>query len=422
MDTRPLTKIVCTIGPSSSSRERLKELMLAGMSIARLNFSHGTEQEHLKTINLIKEVREELCMHVGIALDTRGPEIRVMLLDNMPAYENDILIFSTVPNSDAILITPVNLSYLKVGDRVFVDDGMLAMEVIEVQDDRFTCRCLNGHVIRNNKSINFPGVQLGLEALGERDRSDILFGKENSVDFIFASFISSASDVEAIRELVEGALPIVSKIETLNAMKNLREIVGASDGIMAARGDLGAEVGLGNLFEAQKVIFKACREGRKPLICATEMMQSMVSRATPTRAEISDVGNAVVDGCDCVMLSGETASGRFPVETVRFISRICMSAEEHLRDEGSAGSGCCTICVVHYASSYDEAVSFAPGSLKIIVSEDRRLLRRMSIHRGVIPTSAYTNISVSDIKDRLGLKSDVLVSESFMRYSNSEGQ
>jgi pyruvate kinase len=400
-----MTKIVCTIGPSSSSRERLRKLMMAGMSIARLNFSHGSEEEYVEVIRLIKEVRRELGVHVAIALDTMGPETRITVQNSIHVRENDVLVFSVVPRPGVVLVTPIDLTRLKAGDKVFVDDGILGMEVTEVQDDTFTCRCLNRHVIENRKSINFPGVQLGLEPLSSRDKSDIMFGLKNGVDFIFASFINSAADVRAIRDLAGNDVLIVSKIETLNAMKSLEEIADASDGVMAARGDLGVEIGLENLFEAQKLIFRLCRERGKPLICATEMMQSMTSKPVPSRSEISDVGNAVLDGCDCVMLSAETATGQFPVETVSFARRICANAERYL---GASG-----LHVILYARSYADILRTA--SRRIVVSEDERLLRKTCIHRGVLPVSASTSVDLPSIKTRLGV-SDVLVSESFLEY------
>lgn len=291
MDRIARTKIICTIGPSCSSREKIEQLIEAGMSVARLNFSHGTMEEHLAVIRNVKDARENAGRYVGIALDTKGPEIRISTPGgmDMEVSADDVLEFCMSLCRNCILISPIKLGFLKVGDKVFIDDGLLALEVVEVKSNGFSSRTLNKHIIKNNKSMNFPGVDVGLKSMSEKDKEDIAFGVKNGIDFIFASFVNSLSDVGKIRKLVSNKdVVIVSKIESLRAMNNLEEIILASDGVMAARGDLGVEVGLENVFSAQKEIFSAARAHNKPMVCATQMMESMTEKSIPSRSEVSD--------------------------------------------------------------------------------------------------------------------------------------
>lgn len=420
MEGKMLTKIICTIGPESMSEERIQQLAEAGMSVARLNFSHGSVEDHLKVIGTIRKVRERLDRYVAIALDTKGPEVRISIPRDRHVLAGDILRFSTRPCGDDILMSPVGLQHLKVDDRVFVDDGLLSLRVVETGDSGFACEALNGHTVKNNKSVNFPGIDVGLRSPSERDMEDIVFGLDNGVDIVFASFVSSSSDVDEIRKRGGGRdVFVVSKIESLCAMRNLEEIVLASDGVMVARGDLGAEIGLENLFGAQKEIVSVCRRHRKPVICATQMMESMTSRSFPSRAEVSDVGNAVYEGCDCVMLSGETAVGLFPVETVGFMRMICLNAEEYSRKSRSSESQFNMLfsdvgSIVMFATNMSQIRPVYMADLMVpvvVVSEDEGLLGRLCIHRGIIPVLCCGTRDVADVVRMLGLGGRSLVIE-----------
>lgn len=394
--TITLTKIVCTIGPETSSKEAIKRLIGAGMSIARLNFSHGSMEDHLAVIRNIKDAREEAGRYVAIALDTKGPETRICTPNgtDMKVSTGDIIRCSTVSDRGSVLISPISIKSLRENDKVFIDDGLLGLKVVEVGEDYFSCEVLNEHNVKNNKSMSFPGIDMGLKSLSEKDREDIIFGMDNGIDFIFASFINGSSDIGEIREFVGSRdIFVVSKIESLRAMRELEDIVLASDGVMAARGDLGVETGLENLFSAQKMIFAICRRHNKPLICATQMMESMTGSNIPTRAEISDVGNAVLDGCDCVMLSGETAVGLFPTRTVDFMRRICLDAEEHARRSQQGPKlhvlGIDSVVVATDSISKVESMYSACSTVPVIlISEDRKLLGRFCIYKGIIPVFA----------------------------------
>lgn len=417
-----LTKVVCTIGPSTSSRERIGELISAGMSIARINLSHGLMEEYLEVVREIRRVRESAGRYVAIALDTRGPETRI----NTPGGRSirvsagDILRFTTSPSRKLIqILSPIKLGNLKKDDMTFIDDGLLALRITGVQYDGFTCEALNGHVVQSNKSMNFPGVDLGLQSLSERDRADILLGLECDIDFVFASFVNSPSDVEEIRRVLGSRdVRIVSKIESLRAMNSLEEIVAASDGVMAARGDLGVEIGIENIFSAQREIFAMARKHRRPVICATQMMESMIDRSIPNRSEVSDVGGAVLAGCDCVMLSGETAVGMFPIRVVDFMRRICLDAEAYVRrTEDSLPlcrmfPGVTSILAVEASMSRIELMYLANLMLPIVaVSTDRRMLGRLCIYRGVVPVLNNGCEEPVEILRRLGLRGECMVVE-----------
>ncbi|ADM12189.2 pyruvate kinase [Encephalitozoon intestinalis ATCC 50506] len=413
-----LTKIVCTIGPSSSSKEKIKDLIDAGMSVARLNFSHGSREEHLEVIRNIKDAICSLGRYVSIALDTRGPEIRIRTPGdkNIEVNGGDILRFSSVSSGKSIWIPWIDFRSLGMGDRISVDDGRIDLKVVDVEEDGFGCEVLSSGIIRSNKSMNFPNIDVGIKFLSDEDRSDIVFGLENGIDMIFASFVNSKKDVEEIRKVVGNRIPVVSKIESCLGMKNLEEIVLCSDGVMIARGDLGAEVGLVDTFSAQKKILLETKRGKKPAICATQMMESMTSRDTPSRAEISDVGNAVLEGCDCVMLSGESAVGMFPIETVKFMRNICIKAEtyyqETKKDLGFHKMFPYVKGIVVCTDSMEDVERLylgRPGVPIILISEDKWILRRFSIWRGVFPMDIKPPTDVDDVLRGLGLKGTFLV-------------
>lgn len=334
------TKIVCTIGPSSEKKEVFKELVKSGLSVARLNFSHGSHEEHLGRIEMIKEVREELNVPVAILLDTKGPEIRTGKFKE-PVYtlvEGQEFTLTTeeyIGDQNKCQISYVGLPQDVVkGDKVLIDDGLIELEVLETTATEIKTRVLNGGDVKNNKGINVPGVKINLPAITQKDIDDIVFGIRNGIDFIAASFIRKAADVLEIRKVLEDnfshEIHIISKIENQEGVDNLEEILEVSDGLMVARGDLGVEIPTEFVPIVQKRMIEMCNREGKPVITATQMLDSMIRNPRPTRAEATDVANAIYDGTDAVMLSGETAAGRYPLEAVRTMAKIAHAAEQSL--------------------------------------------------------------------------------------------
>ncbi|WP_044477715.1 pyruvate kinase [Paenibacillus antibioticophila] len=334
------TKIVCTIGPSSESLENIKKLIMAGMNVARLNFSHGDYEEHGGRIKTIRQASAELGKSIAILLDTKGPEIRTGKLKVEPIeLEQDELITLTTEeilgDKDRISITYSDLpNDVEVGSTILIDDGLIGLTVLDIQGTEIKCRIVNGGTIKSKKGVNVPGVNISLPGITEKDANDIKFGIEQGVDFIAASFVRKASDVLEIRELLEKnnatQIHIISKIENQQGVDNLDEILEVSDGLMVARGDLGVEIPAEDVPLAQKRMIEKCNRVGKPVITATQMLDSMQRNPRPTRAEASDVANAIFDGTDAIMLSGETAAGKYPVESVLTMSRIAEKAESAL--------------------------------------------------------------------------------------------
>lgn len=334
------TKIVCTIGPSSESLENIKKLIMAGMNVARLNFSHGDYEEHGGRIKTIRQASAELGKSIAILLDTKGPEIRTGKLKEEPIeLEQDELITLTTEeilgDKDRLSITYSDLpNDVEVGSTILIDDGLIGLTVLDIQGTEIKCRIVNGGTIKSKKGVNVPGVNISLPGITEKDANDIKFGIEQGVDFIAASFVRKASDVLEIRELLEKdnatQIHIISKIENQQGVDNLDEILEVSDGLMVARGDLGVEIPAEDVPLAQKRMIEKCNRAGKPVITATQMLDSMQRNPRPTRAEASDVANAIFDGTDAIMLSGETAAGRYPVESVLTMSRIAEKAESAL--------------------------------------------------------------------------------------------
>ncbi len=333
------TGIVCTLGPAVEKVEMLEALLKAGMDVARFNFSHGTHPYHKKMMDNVRKAASNLNRMVTIALDTKGPEIRTGTFTNgeetlVKGQKVVVTVdpaFKSAGTIGKFWVTYEDLpKSVSPGSVIFIDDGLLSLEVLEVKGSDVTCEVKNGGQISNRKGVNLPGAKVTLPALSEKDIADIKFGVEQKVDIIFASFIRKRSDVEGIRKLIPKSCSIISKIENQEGCDNFEDILAVSDGIMVARGDLGIEIDATKVFVQQKRMIKACRSAGKPCIVATQMLQSMVDNPRPTRAEVSDVANAVLDGADCVMLSGEVAKGKYPLKAVEQMSATCQMAEAHL--------------------------------------------------------------------------------------------
>ena len=416
------TKIICTIGPSSENEETLTQMCLAGMNVARLNFSHGTHEEHAKKIALIKQVRQKLGLPIAIMLDTKGPEyrIRTFAAGKVTIAEGSSFTFTTdeVEGDE----TKVSVNYkalhkdLKPGDVVTVDNGMVQFEVQEICGHEIRCKCLVGGVLSDRKSMSFPNKVMSGPYLSEQDKSDILFGIAHGVDFIAASFVSTKQDVLDIQKLLDenggSDIEIIAKIENRSGVDNVTEICSACGGIMIARGDLGVEIPYVEVPAVQKKLTRKCRLLGKRVITATEMLESMIQNPRPTRAEISDVANAVYDGTSCVMLSGESAAGKFPVEAVKAMASIAEYTEKHTdykqRFRSSEFFGKNNLdCISHAVCSMAIDVSAkaivvcsVSGKTAMLVSRfrtpidiigmttDRKIWRRLSMSWGVTPVMA----------------------------------
>ncbi len=332
------TKIICTIGPACDNEETLTGLCRAGMNVARLNFSHGTQEEHLQRINLIKKVREQLNLPIAIMLDTKGPEYRIGTFRDGPVTLPDGGTF-TLTTEDVIGDeTQVSVSYRKLteelaeGDTVLINNGLVILKVLRTEGSDILCRVEAGGVLSDRKSMNFPGKVLRQDFLSEQDRKDILFGVENDIDFVAASFVSTREDVQSIRDLLDENggkdVDIIAKIENRSGVEHIEDICAVADGIMVARGDLGVEIPFMEVPALQKYLISKCRMLGKRVITATEMLESMIQNPRPTRAEISDVANAVYDGSSAIMLSGETAAGKYPVQAVETMAKTAAFTEQ----------------------------------------------------------------------------------------------
>ena len=333
-------KIVCTIGPACESEEVLTAMCEAGMNVARLNFSHGTHPEQQKKVDLIKKVREKLHLPIAIMLDTKGPEYRIRTFQSgkITLREGDRFAFTTeqiVGDEHRVAVSYAGLVQdLAVGDKILLNNGLLSFEVEELTATDAICRVLVGGETSNNKSMSFPNKVLNQVYLSEQDKADILFGIHNGVDYIACSFVSRREDLEDIQRFLDengaGNIGLIAKIENQSGIDNIEDICAACEGIMIGRGDLGVEVPFEQLPAIQKQLITKCRLLGKRVITATEMLESMIQNARPTRAEISDVANAVYDGSSAIMLSGETAVGRYPAETVATMSRIAEETENSI--------------------------------------------------------------------------------------------
>lgn len=424
------TKIICTLGPASDCEKVLSELIDAGMNVARLNFSHGAHEDHAKKIELIKKLREQKKAPIAIMLDTKGPEFRIKTFSKgkITLKDGDAFTFTT----DDIVgdKTRVSVSFkgiceqMNPGDKILLNNGLMIFEVVKVESPNVICKTIVGGDLSDRKSMFFPDKELKMEYLSEQDKADLKFGAEHGVDFVAASFVSKAQDIIDIRNWLrqcgspDGEIEIIAKIESRAGVNNLDEILNVCDGIMVARGDLGVEVPFEELPGIQKNIIKACRIHGKRSITATEMLESMIKQPRPTRAEISDVANAVYDGSSAIMLSGETAAGAYPVEAVKAMARIARQAEAntsyiaHIDEsdyritrlsEALAHSACTlahdigakVIVVCTRTGGTARTVSrFRPMIDIIGMTTDERAYRKLALSWGVIPVMSEEFYSV----------------------------
>lgn len=385
-----MTKVVCTIGPKSEKKEVLKELVLSGMNVMRLNFSHGDHEEHGARIKTIREISKETGKHVAILLDTKGPEIRTG-----SHAEGDVK-YDLVEGQDFIVTTDysfkgtpekISVSYpgmtkdLKPGDTILVDDGLIGLEVKEIKGEEIFCKVKNSGALGQKKGVNLPGVSVSLPALAEKDKADLKFGCEVGVDYIAASFIRKASDVAEVRRVLDDNggenIKIISKIENQEGIDNFDEILELSDGIMVARGDLGVEIPVEEVPCAQKMMIRKCNRAGKVVITATQMLDSMIKNPRPTRAEANDVANAILDGTDAVMLSGETAKGKYPLAAVEVMNKIAKKVDATIPPfyvEGVINKHDITTAVAEGSADISERLN---AKLIVVGTESGRAARNM---------------------------------------------
>ncbi len=409
------TKIVCTIGPSTSSRKMLRRLILAGMNVARLNFSHGTHEEHQKVFERIRALSKSLNRPVAVIQDLQGPKIRTGKIKggmlDLKAGEEFVITSRRILGEPGIVSTSYGgiIKDLNKGHSILIDDGLMELKVVEKDRTNLFCKVITGGVLHESKGINLPGVKTRIPSLTRKDKKDLAAGIAMGVDYLALSFVRSAKDVKSLkRELkrLDAEIPVIAKIEKPQALEELDEILDACEGIMVARGDLGVELSPEKVPMAQKMMIRKANLKRKLVITATQMLESMTNHPIPTRAEASDVANAILDGTDAVMLSGETSVGRYPVKTVQMMERIAIQAEAGRSDENHS---------CQKASSFPDALSesacraaedldlksivafsqsgftariiskYRPSVPIIALTHDEGVQRRMSLYRGVDP-------------------------------------
>jgi pyruvate kinase len=447
------TKIICTIGPSVNTHAMISSLVEAGMNIARLNFSHGTHEEHLRVINIIKDVRTELKVPLAIMLDTKGPEIRLRKIRNgeikLEVGDRWLLVKEEVEgDKHQVSITPAFvLDRLKLGLRVLFDDGYISSKIIEISDKGVLVEIENPGIVRSGKGVNIPNSSLDLPAFTEKDVEDIRFGCKNDIDIIAASFVRSPEHVLAIKQLLaeekRNDILVIAKIENSEGVQNFDSIVQIADGIMIARGDLGVEVPLSEVPRLQKMMIRKCYLAGKPSVTATQMLESMINNPRPTRAEVSDVANAIYDSTTAVMLSGETAIGKYPLEAVRVMISIVREAEQdfdyrsffdlHSRLVYHDVPSALTLAAVKTAYSSNAQAIFAftnsgttarllarlrPSMPIIAMTSNERSYHQLVVNWGVIPllckesktlSQAFENISAFALKKGIVSNGDLVV-------------
>ena len=391
------TKIVCTMGPACADEETLRKLIENGMNVARFNFSHGTHESQKAMMDRVRKVAAEVGVPVAIMLDTKGPEVRTGIIEGggkvMIETDSEVIVAADDEPTTATRITLdyKNLSNeVEPGATILIDDGLIELSVIAVENGEIRCHVENGGELGEHKGVNIPGVEVGLPSVTDRDREDIIFGCEQGIDAIAASFIRNAGAVQEIRSILaaHGAenVKVFPKIESVLGVANFDEILEASDGIMVARGDLGVEVPPAQVPHLQKMIISKCNDAYKIVITATQMLNSMIENPRPTRAEITDVANAIYDGTDCVMLSGETASGKYPVEAVKTMADICIETEKHL-EERKAYHERRGLANVSAATGYSAVFLSAQVGAKAILcpSHSGRTARIVAAYRPKLP-------------------------------------
>lgn len=400
------TKIVCTLGPASCTAETIRELLGVGMNVARLNFSHGTHESHAEVIALFREVRDEMGLAAAVLLDTKGPEIRIGCFEGGRVQLQEGQEFTFTTREILGSAEQVSISYRELpgqvseGMRLLLDDGKVSLRVLRANETDIHCVVETGGPLRDRKSINIPGSRLSMPYLSEADKADLLFGIAHKVDFVAASFVRRRDDVIALRKFLDynagHDIKIISKIENLEGIENFDEILGCSDGIMVARGDMGVEVAYERLPGLQKKFITACYRSGKMVITATQMLESMVSHPNPTRAEITDVANAVFDGTSAVMLSAESAMGQYPVRAVEVMSRIARQAEKDafaqdaykgIRYDIDAEDTTNAICDAACTTARD-----IKAAAIIAVTKSGQTAKRMSKFRPQVPIAAATPV------------------------------
>lgn len=430
------TKIVCTMGPATDSDEILRQLVLNGLNVCRFNFSHGSHEEHKIRMDRTKRIREELNEPIAILLDTKGPEIRTGDFEESIILEEGekfvITMDDCIGNKERCTVSYKGMvDDVKLGDTILIDDGLVALKVVEIKGNDIITVVENSGKVSSKKGVNLPGVVINLPAVTDKDISDIKFGIEQGIDFIAASFVRKAADVIEIRKILEennaSDIQIISKIENQEGVENINSILQVSDGIMVARGDMGVEIPSEEVPIVQKMIIKKCNEVSKPVITATQMMDSMIRNPRPTRAEVADVANAIYDGTDAIMLSGETAAGKYPIEAVKTMNRIAIRTEETLEYKVEAkyaynrgitvtdaiSHATCTTAMDLEAQAIITCTSsgyttkmvskFRPQAPIIAATQSDKVMRKLSLNWGTYP-----------VKSELGENTDEVVKASIL--------
>lgn len=432
------TKIICTLGPATDQGTVLEDMIKAGMNVARFNFSHGTHEEQKVRMDKVKETRAKMGVPIGLLLDTKGPEIRVKTFKDgrieLKTGDEFTLTTREVEGDEHI----VSVTYdglpadVEVGTRILIDDGLIGLEVLRIDNGTdIVCRVQNDGPLSNRKSINVPGIRLNMPYVSEKDRDDIIFGIQEGIDFIAASFMRSAADARAIKEILKEHdathIQLIAKIENMEGVNNIEEILKETDGVMVARGDLGVEVPYYELPEIQKQLIKTTISAGKLVVTATQMLESMAKNPRATRAEVSDVANAVFDGTSAIMLSGETSVGKYPVESVRTMSQIAENAESKIhydrrritRDEFTeiqlsgerrtnaiAHATCttssdlgvkCIVAVTQSGTTARAVSAFRPGTLIVGATNSERTFHQLTIHWGIMPCMVKTAYSGTEL-------------------------